>query len=158
MTRKFDFRPAPPDRTLTTLDQVKTWMHQSGCNFIGYQIGHASIDEGYILRQERGEFTWSYSERGKITRLETFDDEASAVAFAVQRICEDAWACSHSIGIAKNPRVLTEIISTLDARRIAYFQDEIPYGGPNDPRYRVFVHGKHAAQVADLREKYRSFD
>jgi hypothetical protein len=53
---------------------------------------------------------------------------------------------------------LTDLLKELERRKIRYTNDEIPYNGRTDLRYRVFVIGCDIKKVTDLKEKYNEID
>ena len=58
------------------------------------------------------------------------------------------------IGFIKDRTKETELLTELRNRNIKYWKDEIPYGGPNDIRVRVFVFGCDIKRVSDLQQQF----
>lgn len=129
-------------------------MEENGCNFLSYQIDSAPISEGFILAKVGTSFQWVFTERG-VKRVEkVFDCESDAVVHAYTQIKDDSWAWSHLVGFIKDQVKLTALKKSLQRRGIHFYDDMIPYGGKDDVRYRVYVHGCKAEAVADLQRVY----
>jgi len=56
----------------------------------------------------------------------------------------------HCVGFFHSEDKANEISTKLKDRGLHPFQDKIPYGGWNDPRYRVFVSGKEIFPAKEL--------
>ena len=154
MINPFQFSPKAPFGELGTLLELKTWMVENGCNFQSYQIDSGSIAEGYILETEGDSFVWKYTERGKERVVHTFENECDAVTYAFKQINGDVWAWCHMVGFLKSKVMLTILKIILRYRNVVFYEDAIPYGGRHDLRYRVYVHGRDASLVADLRKPF----
>jgi hypothetical protein len=154
MSRKFDFHPREPVVEPITIQSLKSWMEENGCNFLSYEIDSAPISEGHILAPVGSWYHWIYTERGTESVIETFAKERDAVSFAYRKIKADGWAWSHMVGLLKEKEQLTALKDRLTNMQIPFFEDSIPYGGKDDLRYRVYVHGSQAEAVSDLRETF----
>jgi hypothetical protein len=149
-----DFTPNLPAIELKTVQDLKSWMKENGCNFLSYDIDSGPIYEGFILAPAGSSFFWFYTERGVETPLKVFRKEADAVAYAYDHIRNDGWAWSHMVGFTSDKTILEQLTSCLEMRNVAYYVDKIPYNGPSDVRYRVFVHGSNAELVSDLETQF----
>ncbi|MDD7972468.1 hypothetical protein [Roseinatronobacter alkalisoli] len=154
MPQAFDFKPDEPTAELRTIHDLKSWMVKNGCNFLSYQIDSAPIYEGFILAEVRSFFHWIYTERGVERTDMVFRCELDAVSYAYKHIRDDGWAWSHMVGFAKDKAQLGALRNCLQSRNIAYYEDEIPFGGKDDTRYRIYVHGSRAEAVADLKLEF----
>lgn len=157
MKRRFDFCPEEPAVEPKTVQALKSWMEECGCNFQSYQIDSLPILEGYILAEVRDTFHWIFTERGVETVVRVFGNETDAVSYAYEKIKADGWAWSHVVGFVKTKKELMALKSSLEKLQIPYHEDSIPYGGKSDIRYRVFVHGSAAELVSELREEYFNY-
>ena len=119
-----------------------------------YAIGARKIHEGYGLYRDGNQFVWFYTERGSRDNLRYFQTEAEAVAYAFTAITSDPTANRHLIGFVNDPAEEQTLLAELDVRGVAYLKDEIPFGGPQDKRTRIFVSGCDVRRVLDLQEKY----
>jgi hypothetical protein len=138
---------------LTTIQQLDEWM-TANCYNDSYGIGNRHIHEGYGLATSGDTYVWYYTERGKRETLKRFQIEQEAVEFAWKTIAADKTANRHMVGFIKGKELEAELLDELKNRNIVYWKDEIPYGGPNDKRIRVFVFGCDIHKVADLKDKY----
>ncbi len=149
-----EFRPNEPLQELLLIDDLKAWLKENRCNFLSYGIGTEPSEGHFLANDGDTGFAWYFTERG-VKRLEKcFETEAEAVSFAFKQIKGDSLAWRHMIGFLKQKWKLAFLIRALKKREIFYYQDTIPYGGPRDLRYRVFVNGLDMTAVADLKIKY----
>ena len=139
---------------LKTIKQLAEWM-TANCYRDKYAIGNRNINEGCGLDTFGTLYVWYYqSERGERENLDYFRTEQEAVNFAFKKITADKSANRHMIGFIKDKSKEKELLTELEKRKVEYWKDEIPYGGINDPRIRVFVFGCDIKKVLDLQEKY----
>jgi hypothetical protein len=157
MSRRFDFNPKEPVAELKTVQSLKSWMEENGCNFLSYEIDSARIAEGHILAPVGSSYHWIYTERGVESVVKRFDNESDAVFFAYNQIKVDGWAWSLMVGFVSEMEELNALKNCLTKKKIPFYEDSIPYGGKDDLRYRVYVHGSHANAVSDLKERFGSF-
>ena len=61
---------------------------------------------------------------------------------------------SHCIGFTTSKDEMYELKNILKERSIEYFQDAIPYYGPERPVYRTFIYGCDIHKTQQLKEKY----
>ena len=140
--------------TPSTLSELDQWMKDNCYANDSYAIGGRSIFEGYGIGRNAEGFYWYFTERGQQDIIATFATESEAVAFAFNQISRDKTAKRHLVGFIKEKSAAQELIAELQKRNIEFEQDEIPYGGIHDPRYRIFVFGCDHLQVKDLQEKF----
>ncbi|MFD2934866.1 hypothetical protein [Spirosoma flavum] len=138
---------------LLTIKQLDEWM-TANCYNDSYGIGSRIIHEGYGLDTADRLFVWYYTERGVRQNLSYFQTEKEAVDFAFRTITADRSANRHLVGFLKDKSVEQELIDELDRRGIAFWKDDIPYGGLHDRRSRIFVFGCDIQRVLNLQEKY----
>ncbi len=138
---------------LTTIKQLDEWM-TNNCFNDNYAIGNRNIHEGFGLDRFGTLYVWYYTERGERQNLNYFQTEKEAVDFAFKTITADKFANRHMIGFIKDRLKETELLAELKSRNLEYWKDEIPYGGLNDIRIRVFVFGCDIKSVLDLQQQY----
>ena len=114
---------------------------EEGCSPHNFSIGHRGSDVFCLERQDE---VWRvfYTERGlagDILYESTSEEDACEFFFEyiTKKIRHD-----HLVGFFISDQKAIELESKLAKHRIASHRDKIPYGGWNDPRYRVFVVGK----------------
>ncbi len=154
MARRFDFDPKEPINEPTTIRDLKSWMEENGCNFLSYEIDSARIAEGHRLVPVGSSYHWIYTEHGVENVVERFAHERDAVSFAYHQIKTDGWAWSHMVGFVHDRKELNALKSCLTNMQIPFYEDSVPYGGLDDLRFRVYVHGLHAKAVSDLRKRF----
>jgi len=142
---------------LSTIKELDQWM-EANCYNDGYAIGDRIIHEGCGLEKLGDTFVWFYTERGTKQTLHVFNTEKEAVLFALHEIKLDKSANRHLVGFLKNKSSESELVRELERRNIKCWTDKIPFGGPNDPRYRVFVFGCDIRLVKDLEEQYGNIE
>lgn len=132
---------------------LKKWMEDHCYHFNSYSISGNFISEGFGIDQNGSLYSWYYTERGKRETLHYFSTEKEAVTFAFEQIKSDRNAKSHCIALLKSDQELNDLTAELDQREVSYWMDQIPYGGLNDRRSRVFILGCDIKKVEDLKQK-----
>ncbi|KZL09813.1 hypothetical protein [Pseudovibrio sp. Ad26] len=145
-----EFTPPKPDRPPRNLVDLKAWMEANCCNFNGYSLDGEVILEGFILRRENKQFILFYTERGTEREISRFNTEEEATQHAYEQLKEDVWAWSHCLAFTKSTRKIQNLKTQLSDKNIYFYEDVIPYGGPADPRYRLFVFGNAIERVGYL--------
>lgn len=135
------------------MQELDDWM-TAHCYPDSYAIGKRIIHEGYGLYRDENQFVWFYTERGVCDNLLTFQTESEAVAYAFNAIIGDKTANRHLVGFVSDKGEEQALLAELDQRGIAYWKDEIPFGGMHDKRSRIFVFGCDIRRLPDLLEKY----
>lgn len=142
--------------TPKTIPELEHWMKEHCFNFNSYSINGNPIYEGLGIDHTDGVFIWYYTERGQKQVVETFNTEAEITAYAFNQIKSDKWATTHCIGFSADIGKITDLKNKLDQMNIEYFEDQIPYYGPERPVYRVFVLGCDILKTEHLKKKYRT--
>ena len=128
--------------------ELKQRLTEEGCNPDSYSIGHGGSD-CYCLCHEQGAWRIFYTERGQDSPpiLETTSEEKACEFFfqQIMRIRHD-----HCVGFFRSEGNADSLLQKLAEHGLQPWQDEIPYGGIDDPRFRVFVTGKAIFKAKDL--------
>lgn len=137
-----------------TFGELQQRLEAEGFNEDYYCIGSSwgRLHNGFALDATPQGFEFFYVERGCKSPIESFETEADACRYAYNFLANDKWSKSHMIGFFNAEEQAARCISWLQENGIEYLKDKIPYGGLNDPRYRVFVFGNDFKKVKDLRE------
>jgi hypothetical protein len=138
---------------LLTIKQLDEWMTDH-CFNDSYGIADRNIHEGYGLDTSGALYAWYYTERGQRQYLNYFQTEKEAVDFAFKKITADKSANRHMVGFTKNKTEEAALLTELNNRNIVFWKDDIPYGGPNDRRVRIFVFGCDIKKVLDLQQQF----
>lgn len=141
----------------STIKQLDEWMNVH-CYNDSYGIGTRNIHEGYGVAVSGDQYIWYYTERGNRQHIQYFQTEQAAVEFALAAMINDKSANRHMVGFLANKSQVEELLTELQYRKIEFWKDEIPYGGPGNKRTRVFVFGCDIIKVADLQKRYLSID
>ena len=124
---------------------------KSNCyTFNNYSINGNFIHEGFGINNDGSLYSWYYTERGQRETLKYFKTEKETVEYALEQIKSDKHANRNYIGMIREKSRLIEIISELNKRDIEYWTDEIPYGGIEDMRTRIFIIGCDIKKVSDF--------
>jgi hypothetical protein len=137
-----------------TKKELDSWMKDNCYNFDSYSIDGNAISEGFGIDNSAGLFIWYYTERGEKNNLKYFQSEAEIVEYAFNQIKADKWAKTHCIGFTTNKDEKHELENLLNGKNIQFFQDEIPYYGPERPVYRTFVLGCDITKTKHLKDKF----
>jgi len=115
---------------------------EEGCNPSLYAIGsRGAASDAFCLTFTGTQWQVFYTERGQDSPpIFASGSEAQACDFFFEYIM--GMRHDHCIGIFKTPDRAAQLVAQLFSQGIPTTQDKIPYGGPTDPRYRVFVSGK----------------
>lgn len=147
------FVPKDPEEPPETILQLVAWMEKTCNNFRSYALSDELIDEGYGIERQDHEFCWYYTERGIKHIIHQFNSELEVVQYAYQIIRRNIWSWSYMIAFVRAESTAREIELELRERGISFHSDNIPYGGPDDRMYRVFVFGCDVKRVSDLKVK-----
>lgn len=134
--------------------ELENWMKQNCYNFNSYSINGNFIYEGFGIDKMNEAYIWYYTERGQKNNLATFSTESEAVEHAFNQIKIDKTAKSHCVGFVFNKAESESLSKILKDKNIDFFQDEIPYNGPNKPAYRTFVYGCDIKELTEIQKKY----
>ena len=127
-------------------------LYEEGFNPHFYCIGPGwrRLGDGFALDKAGDAFEWFYVERGKKSYLEKrFAAEDEACQFAYAALSQDKWAQSHLFDMFKSESEAANLTLALSREGIQSKIDRIPYGGLDDPRFRVFVYGRDVFKLKD---------
>jgi hypothetical protein len=123
---------------------------EEGCNPNYYAIGsRGSASDAYCLTHNGQEWQVYYTERGQDQSPEyssKSEEEACEYFFGfIMKMRHD-----HLVGFFRSEASANELRARLENQKLHPFQDKIPYGGWDDPRYRVFVTGREIFSAKDI--------
>lgn len=119
-----------------------------------FEIAGSSTGEGYGIDSKDGRFHWFYTERGGRDVIKSVEAEPEIVAYAWPEISVDATARMHCVGFLADCLELVALKLELRARGLAFIEDCILYGGPDDLRFQVYVVGTDIRKARDLQDLY----
>jgi len=134
------------------IDELAERLNEEGFNSQFYCIGPGwrRLGDGFALERVGGSFEWFYVERGQRGQAEkVFAAEEEACEFVYEVLSKDKWAQSHMIGMFQSESEAADLVRALSLEGIRSETDRIPYGGSNDPRFRVFVYGRDVFKLKD---------
>jgi len=113
-----------------------------GCNPTLSAIGSRGIaSDAFCLTFTGTQWQVYYTERGNDDPpIYASGSEAQACEFFFEHIM--SMDHDHCVGVFRSQEQANATNARLQAAGLSPWQDRIPYGGPNDPRFRVFVKGK----------------
>ena len=123
-------------------EEVFNYLVDQGCNPASFRVGTrgGSSDVFCLNKGGAGEWYVCYSERGIESDAEfCTDKEDKAVEYFRKKILSQKHL--HCVGFFSKEPNASELQNRLEARGLEVETDKIPFGGPDDPRYRVFVVG-----------------
>ena len=117
-------------------------LFDEGCNPSLYAIGsRGSASDAYCLTHSGTQWEVYYTERGQDSpTIYASGNESQACEFFFQYIM--AMRHDHCVGFFKSELRADALQRKLQEIGLSSWKDKIPYGGLNDPRFRVFVTGK----------------
>lgn len=119
-----------------------------GCSPDLYSIGRGGSDV-FCLAHERGSWRVFYTERGNDSPpIFKSSNEDEACQFFYRHIT--GMRHDHCVGFFRSERQALALAQRLETESLSTWHDRIPYGGVNDPRYRVFVAGKAIFRAIEL--------
>ena len=123
-----------------TTTELTQYFEEEGYNPANYSINTRGSDV-FCLMNDGQQWSVFYTERGRDeSPVFTSSNESEACQFyvsLVQKMRQD-----HCVGFFKSKQAADDLQEFLKQQCIEIIVNKIPYGGPNDPRYRVFVVGK----------------
>jgi len=125
-------------------------LSEEGFNSQFYCIGPRwnRLGDGFALDRVGDSFEWFYVERGQKGQTErVFASEEEACQFVYEALSKDKWAQSHMVGMFQSKSEAADLARALSREGIHSETDCIPYGGPNDSRFRVFVYGRDVFKI-----------
>lgn len=122
--------------------EVRQRLEEEGCNPSLYAIGsRGGASDAFCLTHNGRQWEIYYTERGQDQPpIYTSGSEAQACEFFFTHIM--SMRHDHCVGFFRSERNALALQEQLKKLGVSPWQDKIPYGGPNDPRYRVFITGK----------------
>lgn len=138
------------EEDIQTVVELEKWLNTHCYSLSSYSINGNIIYEGRGLENNGGLFQWFYTERGHRKVLKHFATESEAVQYALKEIKSDAHANRHLVDLYKSKAEVNTLTNKLEQLSIKYFTDEIPYGGENDYRTRVFVFDCDITKVPEI--------
>ena len=128
-------------------------LDEEGFNSHFYCVGPGwhRLGDGFALDKVGDSFEWFYVERGQKGEVEkVFASEDEACQFAYEALSKDKWAQSHMVGMFESEPEAADLARALSCEGIRSEIDRIPYGGLNDPRFRVFVYGRDVFKIKNF--------
>lgn len=133
-------------------DELTKRLEEEGLNSLFYCIGAGwhRLANGFALDKAGDSWEWFYVERGQRGQAEkVFASEEEACRFAYEALAKDKWSQSHMVGMFESESEAADLARALSLEGIQSKTDRIPYGGLNDPRFRVFVYGRDVFKIKD---------
>jgi hypothetical protein len=129
--------------------ELKQRLLNEGCNPSQFSIGPGGADV-FCLDQRNGKWIVFYTERGRDDEpIFESDSEEDACEFYFHYITTKM-RHDHLVGYFISEQNENSLAEKLAWNGIQSHRDKIPYGGWNDPRYRVFVVGKDIFRARDI--------
>ncbi len=131
-------------------EELAKRLDEEGFNSDFYCIGPGwqRLGNGFALDKVGDSFEWFYVERGQRGQAErVFASEEEACQFVYEALSKDKWAQSHMVGMFESEAEAATLARALSLQGIRSETDRIPYGGLNDPRFRVFVYGRDVFKI-----------
>lgn len=132
------------------IQELEQRLVQEGCNPNSYAIGCTGLaSDAYCLTHDGEEWSVYYTERGQhqapVFKSHIEDD---ACQFFFRHMM--GLRHNHCVGFFRSEARAQSLLNKLMQHGLNAHQDKIPYGGPLDPRYRVFVVGKAIFKAKEL--------
>lgn len=123
---------------------------EEGCTPSSYSIGsRGNASDAFCLTHRGGRWQVFYTERGLDSApMFEAENEEDACEFFLHHIL--SLRHDHCVGFFRSAQLAQALRERLLATGIACRSDQIPYGGPEDPRFRVFVRGKAVFRAREL--------
>lgn len=133
-----------------TLNELHQTLQAAGCSPGNYHLGEPKgASDVHCLAQRNGRWHIFYTERGQDHPPDKiFDNETEACQFFHDFVMN--MRHFHLVGFYKSSDRLQQLAHFLQQHNITTTTDQIPYGGWEDPRYRLFVEGPAIFTVRQL--------
>jgi hypothetical protein len=132
------------------LEELKQRLIAEGCNPSRYAVGaQGAASDAFCLVEGYGRWTVFYTERGENSPPifdSTSEDEACEFFFRYMAGLRH----EHCVGFLRSEERARFLRSKLQAQGIDSRQDRIPFGGPQDFRFRLFVEGKAVHKAREV--------
>ncbi len=125
-------------------------LFDEGCNASLYAIGsRGGASDAFCLTHNGTQWEVYYTECGQdFPPIYASGSESQACEFFFTHIM--AMRHDHCVGFFKSDQRAEALQSKLRQAGLSSWKDKIPYGGLNDPRFRVFVAGKAIFQAMQV--------
>lgn len=133
-----------------TIADLQERLLAAGCSRSNYHLGEPyRVTDVYCLAQRAGGWHFFYTERGKDSPPEKiFMDEAEACQFFYDFVMKIRHL--HLVGFYQSLETFRQHTRFLQQHGLTISTDQIPYGGWEDPRYRLFVEGTDIFTVRQM--------
>jgi hypothetical protein len=141
------------DAIAMNTNELAQRLDAEGFNPTYYCIGPGwrRLGDGHALDRVGNSYEWFYVERGEKRHVEgVFTSEEEACQFAYEALSNNKSAQSHMVGMFETESEALDLVRRLSLAGIESETDRIPYGGPDDPRFRVFVYGRDVFNVGHI--------
>ncbi|MCV2350248.1 hypothetical protein [Paucibacter sp. Y2R2-4] len=117
-------------------------LEEEGCKPSSYAIGNSGgASDAYCLVLQAKQWQVFYTERGRQgPPIFSSEREDEACEFFLQHLL--SLQHDHCVGLFRSQQRAEALSTQLQELGLSPWQDQIPFGGPQSPRYRVFVSGK----------------
>ncbi|CAN5878020.1 hypothetical protein BH11VER1_BH11VER1_20420 [soil metagenome] len=138
----------------TTLIELAGYLsaecYQPHCYHIG--PGWRGCGDTYCIERTPAGYEAFYVERGQRSSLIWVEDsEASACLSFIALLDGEKWSRAHCIAFTKSLSEIEQINEKLASLGIQATRNDVPtLGGPNDPRFRLFVTGRDKIAVDQM--------
>src|SRR5215212_4474733 len=122
--------------------ELQQRLEAEGCNPHLYAVGsRGTASDAFCLTSNGTQWQVFYTERGQDqSPIFASSSEEAACEFFFKYIT--GMRHNHLVGFFRSEAAAQALLERLAQLGLASSHDKIPYGGPADPRYRVFVIGK----------------
>lgn len=131
------------------IHELEKRLQEEGCSHTYYSIGSGGSDV-FCLDNWQGTWRVFYTERGR-------DDDPIFESQSEEEACEFFFTYittrirhDHLVGYFISLEKAETLTAMLKEHGIESYRNDMPYGGWQDPRYRVFVIGKDVFKVRDI--------
>jgi hypothetical protein len=123
-------------------DELSRRLFEEGCNPSLYAVGsRGTASDAFCLTHSGTQWQVYYTERGQDSPpIYASGSESQACEFFLNHIM--AMRHDHCVGFFKSKHSAEALEARLKEMGLSPLSDQIPYGGPSDPRFRVVVTGK----------------
>ncbi|MBE9140493.1 SPOR domain-containing protein [Nodosilinea sp. LEGE 07088] len=125
-----------------TIDDLSRRLADQGCNPALYAIGdRGTASDAFCLTHNGTQWQVYYTERGQDSApIYASTSESQACQYFFRHIM--AMRHDHCVGCFKSRHQAEALHDKLQAFGLSPWRDQIPFGGPSEPRFRVFVSGQ----------------
>ena len=142
---------------METIEDLKQWITKECFNEERVFINGdwKALFLGYGIEQTSDGFIAFYFERGERDILFSSTSEKEVVELFQIELQEEKSLKSHFLIMFKSEKLKNQCLEELKPLGLNIEFDEIPYNGPKDIRYRIFVNGCGFELAKPLIEKYQ---